>query len=275
MVNPPSWKEVIRVTEPVLRTDGLKKHFGGIKAVDGVSIHVDEGEILSIIGPNGAGKTTLFNLLTGVYDATAGTVDFRPDEEWRDITDEPTHDITKLGVVRTFQNARPFSELTARQNVLTGLGADRYRSLSMFTRYEQEAAMTRADELLSRVGLSEYASALGGDLPLALQRRLEIARVLALDPRVILLDEPAAGLNEDESEELMALLSEFADDGLTVVLIEHAMDVVMGISHRIYVLDRGEIIAEGDPVAIQSNEQVKQAYLGETGVEAAEGWSNA
>lgn len=253
-----------RAPELVLETDALKKHFGGIKAVDGVSVTVREGEILSIIGPNGAGKTTFFNCLTGVHEPTAGRVTFDTDEGWRDITGDATHDIAADGLVRTFQNARPFESLTARENVLTGLGRDRYRSLSMFRRYETDEALERADALLERVGLADYATTEGGGLPLALQRRLEIARALALEPRVLLLDEPAAGLNGEESTAFMDLLRDIVSDGLTVVLIEHAMDVVMGISDRVYVLDRGEVIAEGDPAAIQDDDRVKEAYLGES-----------
>jgi len=248
----------------ILRTQGLHKYFGGVHAVADVSIEVTEGEILSIIGPNGAGKTTLFNLITGVHEVSEGSAEFRADGEWKRVTGRPPHEIAELGLVRTWQNVRPFGGLTTRENVLAGLGHERYRSSGMFGRYDREAHESTADDLLEKVGMAEYADTPASSLPLALQRRLEIARALALDPEIVLLDEPAAGLNEEESEELMALLRELVEEGLTIVLIEHAMDVVMNVSDRIYVLDQGSIIAEGPPRAIQKDERVVEAYFGES-----------
>lgn len=251
--------------EAVLRTKDLNKFFGGIHAVDSVSMTMFEGEVLGIIGPNGAGKTTLFNLITGVHSATNGVVEYSDSsDEWLDLTERSTHSIAKLGLVRTFQNARPFDGLTVRQNVLTGMGYSRYRLGEMFTRYMTDNHMEKADELLERVGLLDYADADSTDLPLALQRRLEIARALGLEPRVLLLDEPAAGLNEEEGRALTELLRELAGDGLTVALIEHTMDVVMNISDRIYVLDQGSVIAEDEPTEIQNNDRVVEAYLGDS-----------
>ncbi|MFT4890466.1 MAG: branched-chain amino acid transport system ATP-binding protein [Halobacteriales archaeon] len=255
----------------ILRTDGLHKFFGGVHAVDDVSIEVTDGEILSIIGPNGAGKTTLFNLITGVHDASEGSAEFLVDGDWTQVTGRPPHAIAELGLVRTWQNVRPFGGLTTRENVLAGLGHDRYRSASMFGRYDRETHEATADDLLERVGMDEYADTPASSLPLALQRRVEIARALALDPELLLLDEPAAGLNKEESEELMALLRDLVEEGLTIVLIEHAMDVVMNVSDRIYVLDQGSIIAEGSPIEIQNDERVVEAYFGESETAEIEG----
>ena len=255
----------------ILRTHGLHKYFGGVHAVDDVSIEVTRGEILSIIGPNGAGKTTLFNLITGVHEASEGSAEFLVDGEWQTVTGRPPHEIAELGLVRTWQNVRPFGGLTTRENVLAGMGHERYRSSGMFGRYDREAHESTADDLLDRVGMAEYADTAASSLPLALQRRLEIARALGLDPDLLLLDEPAAGLNEEESEELMALLRDLVEEGLTIVLIEHAMDVVMNVSDRIYVLDQGSIIAEGPPHRIQRNERVAEAYFGESGMTEVEG----
>jgi len=261
-----------RVT--ILRTEGLKKSFGGLDAVDNVSIDVYRGEILSIIGPNGAGKTTLFNLLTGFHSPTEGTASIRASAEseedqptWIQISSRRTSGIVDLGIGRTFQNVRPFGDLTVRQNVISGLGKDWYGSLNLFRRYTTNNTQKKADNLLERVGLSDQAEAQGDELPIALQRRLEIARALALDPKLLLLDEPAGGLNEDESQDLMTLLRSLVSEELTIVLIEHSMDVVMNVSDRIYVIDQGEVIAEGVPEEIQQDERVKQAYLGE-GIDA-------
>lgn len=264
------------VDDVLLKTDGLHKYFGGVHAVDDVSIAVTSGEILSIIGPNGAGKTTLFNLITGVHEESSGSAEFLVGDEWVRLTGRPTYEIAALGLVRTWQNVRPFADLTARENVLAGLGYDRYRSLSMFRRHDGRLEESAADELLDRTGIGGYSDTRAGSLPLALQRRLEIARALALDPTLLLLDEPAAGLNEEESKELMELLRSLVADGLTIVLIEHAMDVVMNVSDRIYVLDQGSIIAEGTPDEIQNDERVIEAYFGEAEeAEIAEGVGNA
>lgn len=261
--------DVETATEPLLRTTDLAKHFGGVKAVDGVSIRVLAGEILSVIGPNGAGKTTLFNTISGGYEPTRGTAELRVGPgEFVEVTGRPMHEIARLGLVRTFQNVRPFADLTVLENVLAAIGTRHYQSIRLFDRFETPEAVSEAEELLERVGLSRYRDANGDELPLALQRRLEVARALALDPAVLLLDEPAAGLNEDESEEFMALLEGLAGDGYTIVLVSHSMDLVMNVSDRIYVLDRGRIIAEGDPATIQSDERVIEAYFGEGGGDA-------
>jgi ABC-type branched-subunit amino acid transport system ATPase component len=249
--------------EPTLRTVDLHRHFGGIRAVDGVSITINDSEILSVIGPNGAGKTTLFNVLTGVLAPTSGSAEMLTDEGWVELTGHSSDEVARRGLVRTFQNVRPFDNLTVRQNVLAGLGSRRYRTPAVVGRYDTADARETADELLERVGLRGYEELNGGELPLAMQRRLEIARALALDPTILLLDEPAAGLNEAESKELLELLQQLREEGLTIGLVSHTIDLVMNVSDRIYVLDRGEIIAEGDPETIQHSDRVAEAYLGE------------
>lgn len=248
----------------LLRTRDLQKQFGGLVAVNGISIHVDEGEILSLIGPNGAGKTTVFNLLTGFHKPTAGTAEFHTDGGWVQILGQRPHWIVKQGLVRTFQQTRPFGELSVRENVLVALGRERYESLAMFGRYDRDEHLDYADKLLDKVELNGYAETPGNELPLALQRRLEMARALALEPRVLLLDEPAAGLNESESEELLDLLLKLNADGITIGLVSHTMQLVMNVSDRVYVLHQGSIIAEGSPGEIQDDQRVAEAYLGET-----------
>jgi branched-chain amino acid transport system ATP-binding protein len=214
----------------LLEARGLTKNFGGLAAVLGVDLDVKEREILGMIGPNGAGKTTVFNLITGIYPPTAGTIRFNG----HSLVGLRPHCITELGIARTFQTIRLFPNLTASENVMAGLHC-----------------RTR-----------EYRDELARNLPYGSQRRLEIARGLATHPRLLILDEPAAGLNEQESAELMALIHEIRDSGITILLIEHDMRVVMGISDRIVVLDNGEKIAEGAPNQIQSNARVIEAYLG-------------
>lgn len=251
------------MTDALLRTRDLEKRFGGLVAVDGVSIEVDRGEILSVIGPNGAGKTTLFDLLTGFLDPTGGTAELKSGGEWVRTTGRSPNWIVTRGLARTFQQALPFGDLTVRENVLVALGQEHYRSPRMFGRYDRDAHIDRADELLARVDLGAFAETPGHDLPLALQRRLEIARALALEPELLLLDEPAAGLNEDESQDLLEVLTDLNDEGLTIGLVSHTMRLVMNVSDRIYVLHKGSVIAEGGPTEIQNDERVAEAYLGE------------
>ena len=258
-----------RAGQVILRTENLAKHFGGVKAVDGVSIEVRSGEILSIIGPNGAGKTTLFNTISGIFEPTHGRAEIRtgPDE-WFEVTGQPMHEIARRGLVRTFQNVRPFADLTVLENVLAAIGTRHYRSSRLFERYESADAVEEAESLLERVGLARYRNADGDELPLALQRRLEVARALALDPEILLLDEPAAGLNDEESVEFMGLLDQLVAEGFTIVLVSHSMNLVMNVSDRIYVLHQGTIIAEGGTEEIQANERVIEAYFGEGEVRA-------
>jgi branched-chain amino acid transport system ATP-binding protein len=239
--------------------------FGGLVALENVSIQVAPGAIHSVIGPNGAGKTTLLNLVTGLYRPTTGRVSLGGEV----LTGLPPHRIAARGVARTFQNTELFVELTARENVLVGLHRHLSYGLAVsvlrlpsFRRAESEAAR-RADELLALVGLDRQAEVPAGDLALGQQRRLELARALAVGPRLLMLDEPAAGLPAAEAEALSAMLRRLRDElGLTLVLIDHVMRVVMGVSERITVLNHGRKLAEGTPDEVRRNPAVVAAYLG-------------
>src|SRR4051812_46124780 len=255
---------------------GITLRFGGVTSLDDVTLQMRRGEILAVIGPNGAGKTSLFNSLTGVYTPQEGEilVAARPGDTPVSVLGKKTHVVNHLGVARTFQNIRLFPALTALENVKVGVET-RHRSgpisamLGMpWQRREERASTVAAYALLDRVGLAGRANELAGSLPYGEQRRLEIARALATGPGVILLDEPAAGTNPAEKRELAALIEQINTEGVSVLLIEHDMKLVMSVAHRIVVLNFGKHIAEGTPQEIQRDPAVVAAYLGTSEEEA-------
>jgi branched-chain amino acid transport system ATP-binding protein len=255
----------------VLDITNLTMDFGGLRAVDGVSLRVFPGEIVALIGPNGAGKTTLFNCVTGVYRPTSGEIRVHlPGVAGKRINGLSPHRVTALGLARTFQNIRLFAGMTALENVMLGRHCRTTTGLvgailhGPATRREELATVDQSYALLQRVGLAHLADEVAGNLPYGAQRRLEIARALATEPFLLLLDEPAAGMNPQETRELDDLIVGIRDeDGVSVLLIEHDMKLVMNISDRIYVLEHGKPIATGTPAEIRGNPRVVKAYLGE------------
>ena len=253
------------MADAILKTEEVVIKFGGLTAVSGFSIEAERGSISSLIGPNGAGKTTCFNIITGFYKPTSGRVIFNG----KDVTGMPPHLICKTGIARTFQNIRLFTGGTVLQNVMTACWV-RQRApwwsaplqLPIFRREEREIR-ERSMELLAAVGLDGLAEEVATGLPYGAQRRLEIARALATGPELLLLDEPAAGMNPQESLELMDFIRDIRDRfKVTILMIEHDMKVVMGVSEWIRVLDYGQLIAEGTPGEIKKNPRVIEAYLG-------------
>ena len=247
-----------------LTIDNITIRFGGLTAVDNVSLRVDQGEIVSLVGPNGAGKTTVFNMLTGVYRITEGDMEFMGQK----LMDKTPQEIVKLGISRTFQNLRLFPKLRVTENVLVGMHIHThynfFQGLLHTPAYRKQEAknVVRAIEILDSIGMGQHVNDYAGSLPYGDQRKVEIARAMATDAKLLLLDEPAAGMNPAESEALLQFIRHLKNIGYTVLLIEHDMNVVMNVSDRIYVLDHGKLIAEGLPEEIASNQAVIDAYLG-------------
>ncbi|WP_206811669.1 ABC transporter ATP-binding protein [Paradesulfitobacterium ferrireducens] len=252
------------MAQPILATENLALHFGGVVAVDKVSISVKPGQIFGLIGPNGAGKTTMFNLLTGIYKPTSGKMFFKG----KDITHLPTHQITELGISRTFQNIRLLKGQSVFENILIATHYHlKYNFVSAFFstpkyRSQEQKAKQMVNALLEQYHLTQYKDEIASDLPQGIQRKVEIIRALATGAELVFLDEPAAGLNPVETSELMALIKRIRDEGKTVLLIEHDMKLVKGVCDEIAVLNFGQLIDQGTYDQVTKNPRVVQAYLG-------------
>ena len=251
--------------EHLLEANGIKMYFGGVHAVDDVSLYVDSGETLGIIGPNGSGKTTFFNALTGIYKPTGGTFIF----QGKDITGKELDKMAGLGIARTFQNLRIFNALTVKENALIGQNLNIKTSFldnllhTPKFKQEEEKASALVEEALELVGLKNMDNEIAGSMPYGKQKRLELARALMCEPRLLLLDEPTAGMNSVEAQELMELVAKIKEEKqISIILIEHNMKVMMRVAQRIVAMDNGHKIAEGLPEEIQNNEHVIRAYLG-------------